>query len=236
MTRRRRIIWLSSAAAIIIASVLLMVSARRREPVLNGKTFSEWAVIINANTSDELKEGFAPFGPEALPVLLTALETKPGNLQRVYNAAYPKLPALLRVRLPVPENYARLRWEAANLLGAMGSNAAPAIPSLLKALDDKDRSAKLSASSALVFIRLRLGRNHPLDAEAVAHLSRAMKDPDPNVRWNTVHGVYWFGDAATNALPAIQEATQDVDPRVREVAAEAIRDLTGDKSHKPRKR
>ena len=50
----------------------------------------------------------------------------------------------------------------------------------------------------------------------------ALKDKEGDVRWSAAIGLGYFGEQAKDAIPALQEAQKDRDPRVREAAGVAL--------------
>ena len=53
-------------------------------------------------------------------------------------------------------------------------------------------------------------------------LIEALKDKDTDIRLSAAIGLGYFGDKAKDAIPALQTAQLDRDPRVREAATVAI--------------
>jgi HEAT repeat protein len=67
---------------------------------------------------------------------------------------------------------------------------------------------------------IRLGR------EAVPELVVLMQNQDASVRFNAIKAVEFLGRDAEAAVPALKEASADIDPRVRLAAISALRLLT----------
>jgi len=55
-------------------------------------------------------------------------------------------------------------------------------------------------------------------AQVVPALIGALKDNEGDVRWSAAIGLGYFGEHAKDAIPALQTAQHDRDPRVREAA------------------
>jgi aminopeptidase N len=138
---------------------------------------------------------------------------------------------------------------------ALGNTRQAAAYEILLDVIDRDSWADVVASGALdglaalrddralphVFARTRYG--HPsrvrraaaraipkiaTDRRAREHLEALLDDGDPIVRLDVVHALVDLGDArARTALRARGEV--DLDPRVRRLIREAVRDLTGDR-------
>jgi HEAT repeat protein len=105
----------------------------------------------------------------------------------------------------------RVRTEAVRVLGEIGPQAEPAIPSLTRMLKGEDASASLEAGLALS----RIGPS------GIRVLIEALSDQRDFVRRNAAHGL-GKPDHATAAIPALIEALKDSDSSVREAAAQAL--------------
>ncbi len=104
------------------------------------------------------------------------------------------LTALLRIRQPAtvepimaqlrsPDG--DLRWQAANALARIREGIAPAVPSLLSLLDDKNTLARAQAARALGVAK---------DKSAVAPLLKLLNDADENVVINAINALAAIGD------------------------------------------
>ncbi len=106
------------------------------------------------------------------------------------------------------------RLAAAADLAHLGAAAQPALPSLRRALSDKDPRVNLAAASALV----RLG--HP--DEALIAVKTRMRDTDVELRCSAARTLRDLGPAARSALPEVLEALEDKEYDVRAGAAAAV--------------
>jgi len=88
----------------------------------------------------------------------------------------------------------RLRCRAAVALGLIGAAAEPAVPTLVKMLDDPE--TRRDAMDALGCI----GRRADI---AVPALTKALTDPDRDMQWMAVVSLGDFGERATNAIPGL---------------------------------
>jgi hypothetical protein len=138
---------------LILAFVTLFATLRalnRPKPQLAGYPLSHWMEsMATPATSTRAALALSDIGPDSVPALVDGLETQPSDLSDfVHAAAY-------RVNLAPPRNYdaANIRATAAYLLGQLGSNAIPAVPHLLIALDDEDSMVRMRARRALTQIR-----------------------------------------------------------------------------------
>jgi HEAT repeat protein len=82
----------------------------------------------------------------------------------------------------------------------------------LKSPDERDRIF------AVRLLQLREGDA----AQVVPALIGALKDNEGDVRWSAAIGLGYFGEQAKEAIPALQTAEHDRDPRVREAAGVAL--------------
>jgi HEAT repeat protein len=124
------------------------------------------------------------------------------------------VPALIDV-LSGPDT--PVRYAAVRALGKIGPQARGAVPALARRLMDRDQPLKFREEAAL-----SLG----LIGEAgVPELLKALKDvnapPTKDVRPIVVISLGRAGEAARPAAPALAEALQDKDPKVRRWAAHA---------------
>ena len=89
------------------------------------------------------------------------------------------------------------RSVAARNLGEMGSEAADAVPALIRALDDADGAVRRSAAEAL-------GKMGPEATEVVPALIRALDDGDDAVCCSAAEALGKIGSAAAPAVPALR--------------------------------
>jgi len=94
----------------------------------------------------------------------------------------------------------------------LGKIGEPAIPALMKALQDKNLLVRRSAAEALK----QIGR------PAIPALAKALKNSDANVRTMAAGALGSIGAEAKTALPQLVPLLQDSDADVRSNAAEAL--------------
>jgi HEAT repeat protein len=138
----------------------------------------------------------AAIGPEAVPVLVSALAVAVYDKQwailhglgKLGPAARQAVPVLMKIlQKEVLHDFLEVRSEAAESLGKIGPGAGPAVPALIEALRDKDWVVRSHAAEALGEIGL-----HAWDAVGSA-LSDAQNDENE-----------WVRQAAGRALAKVQ--------------------------------
>jgi HEAT repeat protein len=112
------------------------------------------------------------------------------------------------------------RMWAAHVLGQLGAPALPAVPALIRALNDPARRTRLEVIEALG----RLG-----DAQAVLPLIEQIQDADPEVRAAVAEALGLLGDArAIPALESMQQHDRAVDVErhpLKAIATEALANI-----------
>ncbi len=108
------------------------------------------------------------------------------------------------------------RWFIAFSITAMGTNARPAIPVLLRCLKDPDPALPPQALHALLAARAEPSLLVPALVECFE---------DPKMRKTALTTVGGFGPAASNAVSALRKAFQDPDAGIRELATNALRHI-----------
>jgi HEAT repeat protein len=107
------------------------------------------------------------------------------------------------------------RRMAAMLLGQVGQDAAPVVPTLTKLLSDTDKDVRTTAAEALG----RIGRDGP---SAVPALVRALEDDNTEVRQAAATALGECALKPEAAVPALTRVLRDKDATVRQAAAVAL--------------
>jgi hypothetical protein len=122
----------------------------------------------------------------------------------------------LHSRLPMPALH-----EQVSRSSSWGTNAALAVPVLLRFTGDRDSEVAVAAMKALGMLRL--------DApEVVPVLADRLKDSRPSVRIAAAEYLSWFGEEARPALPALVEALHDAEYLVRYQVTNSLRSIAPD--------
>lgn len=118
----------------------------------------------------------------------------PGNLGSLFN------------RNLDPVNHVSIRCAAALGLKELGTNAAPAVPELIRALQGPDRQVMWYAATAL----------GETGGAAVLDLIRLLDNPDANVRHAAAYALGQIGPAALAATPTLVARLSDTSAGVRD--------------------
>ncbi len=149
--------------------------------------------MSNPATATHAASVISEMGPEALPALIEALQTKTSRFKDL------AFSAAVRVKIAVPRHYdaANIRATAAYLLGQMGVAGADATPHLIRALNDDDAIVRFRASRAL----------SQIGVPALPHLLDAMTNsPSTSVRKLSVQTMGKMGPIAKRVAPALLAA------------------------------
>ena len=151
-------------------------------------------------------ERTVPSGSTAMPALMPG--GQPGN------GAVPGLLLAAGLKDPVEGR----RVAAARALAMRGEAAAPFVPDLTGALDDRSRVVRAAAAWAL-------GEVGPAAAPATPDLLRLLRDADPLVRAGAAYALGATGAAARDSALKLIERLDDPDERVRWQAGEALAEI-----------
>jgi HEAT repeat protein len=100
-------------------------------------------------------------------------------------------------------------------LGFVGCGKEKSTDELIRDLDSPHEKDQIVA------VRLLQGRDREA-AKVVPALTKALKGKEVDVRISAAIGLGYFGEEAKEAIPTLQEAEKDRDPRVREAAGVAL--------------
>lgn len=206
-----------AGVALVGASVALLMggtSPARYE----GKTTREWALqhyMGGQPAHAEASAALRAMGADAVPDLTRLLREQAPIWKTALWSVARQCPPQVRQRLArkiPPPSASATRAAAARALGTLGTNAAPAVPALAKALRDQDSQVPWQAATALAFV------GYP----AVPHLLELIRDDNPRVRHAVVYALGQIGPAASNSLPALTERLTDTNQHVRASTAYSL--------------
>ncbi len=172
-----------------------------REPVYAGKPVSFWLTHTNSM-------GWTPvLDSDAIPFLIKALRRDSWFGAAVYRKRmWPRLPAAIKSHLPPPANPV-FRDRAASLLYWMGPTAEPAVPALIRALEQDDYYVVRNQAAAA------LGSIGKGDSNVVTALVGALRDKP--VRSAAISALRQIGQGTNAAVAALTEASKGNGRRVR---------------------
>lgn len=142
--------------------------------------------LSNPNQSQQAQKSLVSIGKPAVQALITALQQHQN-----------------------PE----VRAAAATALAKIGNDAAPALPALSRALQDKDPKVRSSAVEAFGSIGKRA---------MIPYLVANLKHENASVRYNAAHGLTRLGNYAESAVPTLTDTLKDKEAWVRLTAATAL--------------
>lgn len=121
------------------------------QPWHKGKTVRYWVECACAPGTNQNRfwEQVVEIGPPAVPYLIQELEVKDTRWRNTLKDAKQKLPRQFAQWLPDVRPVTEIHYNAACILSMMGSNAEPAVPSLIKVISDKENSTDTIAVGAL---------------------------------------------------------------------------------------
>lgn len=122
---------------------------------------------------------------------------------------------LADARRQLTASEAEKRVAAADQLATLGPQAAPAVPDLVRALDDPNPDVRWHAARALHAIG-------PAASPAVNALAKSLKDDNFMVRGHAANALGTIGEAARPAAAALAQTVTDPDPHVRRAAVRAL--------------
>jgi hypothetical protein len=234
MPRKRFITIGRITAAVLVVGVIVIFTLSRRAPeaYYQGHSASYWLRdMLGANFRSSLGqmlhaanggrtqalEAFWNMGTNADPVLVAALEAKENPFVRLYRIAWAGMPTAMQQRLPKPKEPSMLRMAAVIVLQHAALNRPmPNLYPMLKEPDSSLRTAVLNATE-----------NRTPDASQIPLLLLAGNDPEISVREEVWHRVAMAGATASNALPSVLKLCSDDNINVRQDAAWALWNITG---------
>jgi HEAT repeat protein len=217
LSRKTRV-WLGIVSVLAGLALLFLAMDGFFGPRYQGRTARSWSRDLfsdNPTNRAAAREALLRLGPKAVPEVAHFLHARDWAGRQSLRASSARLPnpagAWLVSRIG-PPGAGSVRAEAALMLGEFGTNAASAVPQLVRALQDPDRAVVACAATAL-------GRIGP---PAVDRLVPLVKSTNTPVRHMAVYALGQAGPAAATAVPALLERLNDPDPDVRAAAGAAL--------------
>jgi len=218
--KRRRILWIAGVVVVVAAAAALSWP-REREPVYQGKKLSEWLKEYETthplgNRDDAAAdEAVRHMGRNALPWLVRWVEYKPAAWKERVGKVAGRIPGLGSDRLLEDEILPVLALDG---FAALGSEAQPAIPELVRFVTDPHRRADQGLPMmALIYT----------GQEGLAQVTNFLRNFNPAVRREAALTLALLSKSTAGrtfgqAAGPLAQALSDNDPLVRRAATNAL--------------
>jgi hypothetical protein len=231
MRKHRKLLAATLFAVLAITIVVLL--AHEPEPRYNGRSLSSWlkayaAIYETTGTTQTIPDvgeavhAIQAIGTNALPLLLKWIQQEPPSWQQAAHRKLPKrlwntAPARLLIDGPGYEKASH----AMNAFDILGTNAAPAIPGLVKLM---------TGTTNRTIVARAIGALGGIGVPALPYLITALSNTNQPGRHLIPFRIQAIAaDLGTNTwLPPLKAALQDPDPRVRASASAVLGDLAPD--------
>ena len=247
---RRRLLIGLVLALLGLGAVVVLVT-KPAEPSHQGKPLSFWLEEIGYNqpetSRDEARKAIRAIGTNAIPWLIADLRLDEPRWKRIFKEWATKQP-IVKVTYRTPDARG---FEAAwgfHALGAAGSPAIPelvklldqnpghvpaalswigvdAVPALVAALTHTNRHVRANAGGALANAVSAGGIPRTAAAAAVPIWLEQLKDSDANLRYYAAWGLGTIGQQASICVPALIQALDDPVPAVQSASAKSLQDF-----------
>lgn len=194
------------------AAAVFFLAESKPHALYDGRNAYEWAARLiwppDQKSKDEATAALRAMGTNALPLLRQRLAHKEPFLHKARVWLGARLPGQMGrafTKNLKPISYASIRSTAANGLKVLGTNAAPAVPDLIRAMHDPEPQVKVDTASAL----------GETGAPAVLPLIPLLKNPDPSVRHLTAYALGQIGQPALAAVPALVQCVGEKNEAIR---------------------
>lgn len=235
----------ASRPLLLIAAILGFVAVgiacfEWRRPRFEGRTAREWVNELVRN-GPNAKHALLSLGADAVPALVDAVEQKQSRGIAFLDSVRPSFPKFIARHLPRRFEAEARGQRAIEVLNELGTNAAPAVPALIRdELRRNDWWEFSPAHTALInigeagipqFIRVLrsrdprertaaaryLGAIGPSASQSTTDLVRLIQDPDRVVRWEAVAALSQIGPRASAAIPGLKASltTTNIDLRLQ---------------------
>jgi len=231
MRNRKRILLTGLVLLVACGSVAWLV-IRPRDPLFRGKPQSYWIENLSYRDEEQVRE-WREFGPDGVHVLVRALDGANRPTDRLYRNVYRNvgrvLPGGVTRFLPAPrmDLTRSIRMKVVDLLSRLGTDAKLATPAMARSLRDEDHAVR---QIAITFFTRGEDENSPLNQmeagvkrDLLPEFIRAMQDDDWGVRNNAAIALRYYPEQAQLVVPVLVKALQDPVPKVRQLAADALK-------------
>lgn len=227
--RKRRFLLALGVLLITIVGLILWVSSVWRQRTFNGKPESYWINSLSKARNfssldfDEWqadRKEWRTLGPQAVPILITALEMRPGLATKPYARYRSRLPTTLQKMLPPPMDYERLHYVAWAKLADQTNRVSIPAKLVTRALKDQVLGVRYNALACLNLVILP--NSGAEKDQFLPWLLDAAYDPQMEVRMSAVDCLGHYRDQPNVVIPVLSNALENPYPDVRIRAAMAL--------------
>jgi len=243
--KRRRILLLLALAA-VAAAIALFWPRGPKEPVYHGKRLSEWikqkSSFVEAMTNADVDNAISSIGTNALPWLISEF-TRPRSKWRTTLNRWASALSVVDFQLQADEERVQIA-----MLGLcfLGPDAAPALPTVARYLDDPDRGpmamaviAQLGDRASPWLLIATASTNWHVAREAMNVLFRKAHESEPalralvalhrhtnsDIRMMTAVMLRRFDKQPDLTVPALVAALADPEPEVQSLASFSLSEM-----------
>jgi hypothetical protein len=192
--QKRLLVTVLFVAVLLVAKSVLFPSA---EPMYKEKPVRVWVDEACDVGNSESEHEVEMLGRVAIPYLIEKLGVEDSNYQIARENLWQRLAAPLKRVIPYHATAEFTRFKAARFLGKLGPSAAPAVPALLKLVEDPGSLVPEEALKTLSAIGPSAGVALPLLTQ------RLTNQPDPALRMNIAVAILKIGGDTNVALQVL---------------------------------
>lgn len=228
---KKRLLLTLGVMLIAVVGLIIWASSALRQRTYNGKPESYWInSLARPFSPTSVTRGVVEFladqeewralGPQAVPILLKALEMQPGPATKPYARLWPKLPASLQKMLPRPVNYQQIHVLAWSKLATQKTKVSIPAKLVARALKEQNWGVRMNA---LACLNLAILPNSGTDKDQfLPLLIGAAQDPQMEVRMSAVSCLGHYREQSNLVIPVLTNALANPYPDVRIRAAMAL--------------
>lgn len=168
------------------------------EPSHKGKPIHDWVEMAVEHNIKEDRAEIKKMGPLAVPYLIEKLKTRDTWFRKAQTTLRGYVPRFLRLRM-LERDALTVRFQAAEMLAAVGPAAEPAVPQLIRLVQEKPRNGDGSAVSALGVIG-------PAAHRALPALHQALLTQDMFNQVSTAWAIWEIGRETNLVLEIFSKA------------------------------
>lgn len=231
MKKGRRVL-LAGLVLLFAGGTATWLVIRPHDPLFRGKPESYWIEHLSYGDEEQIRQ-WREFGSDGVRVLVRALDGANRPTDRLYRTICREsgrvLPDAVMRLLPAPKmDLTRgTRMNVVQLLSRLSKDAKAASPAMARALNDEDHAVR---QLAITFFTQGEDEHCLLNEmesgarkDLLPAFIRAMQDSNVGVRINAAIALRYYPEQAQIVAPVLVNALEDPTPRVRQLAAEALK-------------